>query len=157
MFENVIHQIDSKNAWLLLSASFTEKFWLVFVLTLESAFYQRFHFKPNRKSIYSPKNGSRDFKNSPTLETLTCFYVRISGNLEHFQFRTLSLKQIIWKTKTFFKKLEHGFLFERTKIENVFFPYKTAISEAKVTISRMVVQNGPITKNGVLPVTTLCF
>ena len=29
MFENVIHQIDSKNEWLLLSASFMAKFALV--------------------------------------------------------------------------------------------------------------------------------
>ena len=36
--KNVIHQIDSKNRWLLLSASFTAKFGLVFVLTLENAF-----------------------------------------------------------------------------------------------------------------------
>ena len=34
----VIHQIDSKNGWLLLSASFTAKFGLVFVLTLENHF-----------------------------------------------------------------------------------------------------------------------
>ena len=50
MFENVIHQIDSKNEWLLLSASFTAKFELVFVLTLENAFS-----KANRKSIRSSK------------------------------------------------------------------------------------------------------
>ena len=37
--KNVIHQIDSKNGWLLLSASFTAKFGLIFVLTLENAFY----------------------------------------------------------------------------------------------------------------------
>ena len=36
--KNVIHQIDRKNGWLLLSASFTAKFGLVFVLTLENAF-----------------------------------------------------------------------------------------------------------------------
>ena len=36
--KTVIHQIDSKNGWLLLSARFTAKFRLVFVLTLESAF-----------------------------------------------------------------------------------------------------------------------
>ena len=36
--KNVIHQIDSTNEWLLLSASFTAKFGLVFVLTLKSAF-----------------------------------------------------------------------------------------------------------------------
>ena len=36
--KNVIHQIDSKNERLLLSASFTAKFGLAFVLTLENAF-----------------------------------------------------------------------------------------------------------------------
>ena len=34
----LIHQMDSKNEWLLLSASFTVKCELVFVLTLENAF-----------------------------------------------------------------------------------------------------------------------
>ena len=33
--ENVIHQIDSNSVWLLLSANFTAKFGLVFVLKLE--------------------------------------------------------------------------------------------------------------------------
>ena len=47
-------------------------------------------------------------------------------------FNTLTLKQIFWKTKTFFKKLEYGFLGESTKIENALFPYKRAISEANV-------------------------
>ena len=36
--KNVIHQIDSKNEWLLLLASFTAKFKLVFLLTLQDAF-----------------------------------------------------------------------------------------------------------------------
>ena len=40
--------------------------------------------------------------------------------------------------KTFFKKLEHGFLVESTKIENALFPYKTAILEANVKTNRMV-------------------
>ena len=53
--KNVIFQIDSENGWLLLSASFTAKFGLVFVLTLENAFSQRFHFQGNRKSIGSSK------------------------------------------------------------------------------------------------------
>ena len=38
MYENVIDQIDSKNEWLLLSVTFTEKVELVFVLTFENAF-----------------------------------------------------------------------------------------------------------------------
>ena len=36
--KNVIHQIDSKNEWLLLPASVTGKFGLVLVLTIENAF-----------------------------------------------------------------------------------------------------------------------
>ena len=36
--KNLIHQIDSKNGWLLLSANFTAKYGLVLVLTLENAF-----------------------------------------------------------------------------------------------------------------------
>ena len=38
MFQNVICQIDSKNEWLLVSASFMAKFGLVFVLTPENTF-----------------------------------------------------------------------------------------------------------------------
>ena len=61
-------------------------------------------------------------------------------SLEIFNdFNTLTLKQIFWKTKTFFKKLEHRFLVESTKIENALFPYKTAISEAHVKTNRMVI------------------
>ena len=47
-------------------------------------------------------------------------------------FNTLTLKQILLKTQTFFKKLEYRFLVESTKIENESFPYKTALSEANV-------------------------
>ena len=53
-------------------------------------------------------------------------------------FNTLTLRQIFWKTKTFFKKLEYRFLVEHTKTENASIPYKTAISEANVKTNRMV-------------------
>ena len=53
-------------------------------------------------------------------------------------FNTLTLKQTLWKTKTFFKKLEYRFLVESTKIENASFPYKTAISEANVKTNKMM-------------------
>ena len=36
--KNVIHQVDGKNEWLLLSATFKAKLELVFVLTFENAF-----------------------------------------------------------------------------------------------------------------------
>ena len=50
----VIHQIEIKNEWFL-SAVFTAKFGLVFVLILENVFPQTFHFKDNRKSTGSSK------------------------------------------------------------------------------------------------------
>ena len=70
---------------------------------------------------------------------------------------TLTLKQIFWKTKTFFKKLKDRFLVENTKIENALFRYKISISEANVKATDWWVQNRPTTKNGVLPVTTFIF
>ena len=63
-------------------------------------------------------------------------------------FNTLTVKQIFWKTKTFFKKLESRFLVESTKIENVSFPYKTAISEANVKTNGMVTAKWICDKEG---------
>ena len=53
-------------------------------------------------------------------------------------FNTLTLKQIFWKTKIFFKKLEYRVLVQNTKIEKASFPFKTAMSEANVKTNRMV-------------------
>ena len=53
-------------------------------------------------------------------------------------FNTLTLKQIFWKTKTFFKKLEYRFLVKSTKIENASFPCETFILEANVKTNKMV-------------------
>ena len=55
----------------------------------------------------------------------------------------------------FVKKLMHRFLIESAKIENETFPY--TMSKFKVRITQWVVQNEPVTKNGVWPVTTLFF
>ena len=52
-------------------------------------------------------------------------------------FNTLTLKEIFWKMKSFFKKLEYRFLVEATKIGNTSFPFKTTLSEANVTPNRM--------------------
>ena len=54
MSEKRVHQIDSKNEWLLLSVTFTAKPELVFVLTFENVL-RSFHFKANRKTIGSSK------------------------------------------------------------------------------------------------------
>ena len=52
-------------------------------------------------------------------------------------FNTLALKQIFWRMKTFFKKLEYRFLVEATKIEITPFQFKTALSEANIKTNRM--------------------
>ena len=80
----MILQIDSKSEWLLLSAGFTAKFQLVFVLRLESAFSYRFDFKANRKSIDSSKKRTRDFQNSPPFKSSACFYETTSADFECF-------------------------------------------------------------------------
>ena len=53
--------------------------------------------------------------------------------------------------QTPFKKLEYNFLVESTKIDNITFPYKTALSMLRQI--EWAVQIEPITKNRVLPVT----
>ena len=153
--KNLIHQIDSKTEWFLLSASFTAKFELVFVLTLENAFSQRIHFEANRKSTGFLRNGTRNFLNSPPFERSACFSATICENLERFQY--FNLKQIFQKTKTFFRKLEYPFLVESTKIENASFPYKTVISGANVKTNRMVSSKWTYAKNEVLLVTSSFF
>ena len=72
---------------------------------------------------------------------------------------TGTLKEIFWKTKAFFIILGHRFLVESAKIEPASFPYGTAISEANFKTNRLVSTKctKPITKNGVLPATTLFF
>ena len=47
-------------------------------------FRRGFILKPTEKSI-ALKNGTRDFQNSPPLESSACFYVIIAGNFELFQ------------------------------------------------------------------------
>ena len=72
------------------------------------------------------------------------------------KFWTISIlstfKQIFWKTKTFFKKLENRF---RRKTHH--FHTKLPYQKPMLRELEWWVQNGPITKNGVLPRTTLFF
>ena len=60
--------------------------------------------------------------------------------------------------KTFFKKLEYGFLVESTKIEEVSFPYKK-LQYQKLILRKIEwwLQNGPITKSSVVPVLLYFF
>ena len=134
--KNVIQQIDSKNQWLFLSASFRTKSGLVLVLTVKNAFSQTLHFEANRKSTGSSKNGNRNFLNSPPFERLACFYEIISRNFERFQY--FNFKTDFLENENLFKKLEYRFSVESTKIEIASFLYKTTVSEANTMINSMV-------------------
>ena len=86
MFEKFDPLNRSKNEWLFLSASFTAKFELVFVLTLGNVFSKRFDFKANRKNMIFLKSNTRNFQKTPPFERSACFYMTISGNFERFQY-----------------------------------------------------------------------
>ena len=75
-------------------------------------------------------------------------------------FIALTVKQIFWKTQALFKKLGYLLLVESTKTGNAAFLYKTALSVGKKPMFIQIeweVQNEPITKNDVLPVTVSFF
>ena len=72
-------------------------------------------------------------------------------------FNTLTLKQIFSKTRTFFIKTGLPFLVESTSIENATFSCKIALKKPMLRLIEWGIQDGPIAKNGVLPVTTLVF
>ena len=128
--KNVIHQVDSKHEWLFLAVTFTAK--------LELVFLRVFILKPTGRAKVLLKSGTREFQNCSSFERSACFHVTISDVLQVSNvFNTLSLKQIFWKAKTFFKKLEYRFLVEAAKIGNTSFPFKTDLSEANVKTNRM--------------------
>ena len=52
----------------------------------------------------------------------------ITGNFEWFQYFNFEMNFL--KNANFFKELEYRFLVESTKIDNISFPYKTALCEA---------------------------
>ena len=59
----------------------------------------------------------------------------VSESFKRFQY--LTLEQLFWKTKTFFKTLEYRVLVETTETENTSLPFKTALSETNVKTNRM--------------------
>ena len=88
--------------------------------------------KPNRKSTDSSKRRYSAFSKCPSVWEIDMFLLEIFTI-----FNILTLHQIFWITKNFFKKLEYVFLVESIKIENATLPYKTALSEANIKTNRM--------------------
>ena len=75
----------------------------------------------------------------------------VKGNFEHFQYSNFEKKFL--KNEKNFKNLDYRYLVESTKIESTTFSYKTALLRQ----IKWEIQNGLVTKNGVLPVTALFF
>ena len=70
----------------------------------------------------------------------------VTENFKRFQY--FNFETDFLENKAFSKKLVHRFLVESTKIENV---------QPMLRQIKWWLQNEPIKKNGVLPVTTLFF
>ena len=71
-------------------------------------------------------------------------------------FNTLTLKQIFWKTKTFFKKLEQSFLAKSTNTENTHFLTKLSYQKLMLRQIKWLVQNG-LTSNYFIILWKFCF
>ena len=115
-------------------------------------FRRGFILRLTEKAQVLMKIGTRDFQNSTPFERLACFYVTIIGNFErvhYFIFETDFLEY-----ENFFKKTGAPFLVESTLKMHHFYT-KLLYQKPMLREIERRVQNGPVTKNGVLTVTTL--
>ena len=135
--KKVVHKKDKKMNCCSLQQISTVKFELAFVFSQENGLSYRFHFKPKRKSISSSKKIVLGISKIALI--LRDWHVFMWQPQEILNiFYTLTLKQILWNTKTFFKKkLEHRFLIQSSKIKKTTFPYKTVLSEGNGKTNRM--------------------
>ena len=112
--------------------NFYHKTLVGFCLNIGKRFFLEFSFKSQQKEYrFFLKTVLEVFKTALRLRDQHVFMwqsVKVSK-----VFNTLTLKQISWRTKTFFKKLEYHFLVETTKFENTSFRFKTALSDRMVT------------------------
>ena len=73
-------------------------------------------------------------------------------------FSILTLKQILWKTKTFLKKnWSTAFYLKLLRLKMRYFHTKLLSQKPMLRQIEWWVENGPITKKGVLPATALFF
>ena len=72
-------------------------------------------------------------------------------------FNILTLKQVFWKAKILFKKLDYHLLAGSAKTERETFPWKTALSEANVKTNRMATTKWSYNKQWRFSVTNLFF
>ena len=138
---------------MLLLVTFTVKLELVFAWTFKSAFSWSFHFKANRKSMDSSKKRHKGFSKQPSVWEIGTF---LCDNQWMFQtFSKLTLKQIFWKKKPFSKNWSTVFYLKPPRLKEHHSHSKLLCEKQTLRQIEWRLQNGPITKTGVLPVTAL--
>ena len=105
---------------------------LVVLNLVKHSFSLWLSLKLNRKSTGSSKRRYSGFSQYPSVWEIGMFLLEIFT-----VFNILTLHQIFWTTRNFFKKLEYIFLVQSIKIENATLPYKTALSETNVKTNGM--------------------
>ena len=123
-----------------------EKFELVFVKML---FLRGFILKPTKTAHILLKAGARDFQNIPSSERLVYFYVAITGNLECFQYLNFETNFL----KPFSKNWGNFSSLKVLRFKTQHFHAKLPFQKPMLRQLEWEIQNGPIKKNGVLPVT----
>ena len=108
--------------------NFYDKIWVGFCFNIGKRFFLEFPFWSQQKEHrFFSKTVLGIFKIALRLRD---WHVSMSQSVKVCNvFNTLTLIQIFWKAKNFFKKLEYRFLVETNKIENTLFPFKTGLSE----------------------------
>ena len=93
-----------------------------------------------------------DFQNSPTFARSACFYMTISGNFEHFQYVNFEID--FMENENLFQKTEVPlFQLEALRLKTHHLHAKLLYQKPMLRQIEWLVQNGPIKKNAVLPVT----
>ena len=72
-------------------------------------------------------------------------------------FSILTLKQILWKTKTFLKNWSTAFYLKVLRLKTHYFHSKLLSQKPMLRQIESWIQNGPFTKKGVLPAAALFF
>ena len=118
-------------------------------------FLRVFIFKPTEWSKVLLKNGSRDFQNSPPFQRSACFYVTIWESFKHFQY--FNFETNFLENENRFRETGVPFFGWNHYDWKHHFHSKLLCQKPMLRQIEWRLQNGPITKSGVLPVTTLFF
>ena len=118
-----------------------------FYLSTAKLLFVDVSFKANRKKYVLLKIVLRFFKIFLCLREQRIFM----WQLEIFNaFNTYTLKQVFWKTKTFFKKLEYRFYLRVLWLKMPYFHTKLLCQKPMLRKIKEGVQNAPVKKNAVL-------